>query len=74
VVVGRADPGDHRKLARHHGARGHRSASSASSSPAEIPLGPALVVALGALPAAQLGALASRRLSGDAAQAPYSSS
>jgi len=32
----------------------------------QIPLGPALVVALGAVPGAQLGALASRRLSGDA--------
>ena len=30
----------------------------------QIPLGPALVVALGAVPGAQLGALASRRLSG----------
>jgi uncharacterized membrane protein YfcA len=31
----------------------------------QVPLGPALVVALGAVPGAQLGALASRRLAGD---------
>jgi len=61
VVVGVPIPRDHRQLARITASRPRRRRRKFVTG--QIPLGPALVVALGAVPGAQLGALASRRLS-----------